>query len=312
MKILLGTHALRGYPPRIGGPPSAEVQRRLIRWAKREGFAGLEVGDWWLNIYKAKREEVGRLADDLRENGLELAGFNCLRKCVTHPAVAEQNKQDLRHAVELAGRVRANFVSVSLSLDPSVSGSTEDKIKGLQTSPGGGRSACDEEFAQAGAFLRDLAEAGSAIGVKVAIELHHCSIADTSQRVLRLLELARHPNLSVNPDLVNLYWAYALPEEPWYQALEWLADRVHCWHVKNVQRVFLPEVHRARFLPASLDAGDIDYRWALGRLLDAGFDGYISIEGAGPGDLLAYAAKGKNYLESLLREHISHGGIRIQ
>ncbi|HWU38947.1 MAG TPA: TIM barrel protein, partial [Candidatus Acidoferrum sp.] len=179
MNILLGTHALRGYPPRTGGPPSPEARRRLLHWAKRQGFAGLEVGDWWLDFYKADPSEVMRLAEELGDNGLELAGFNCLRKCVTHPAVAEQNKRDLRQAVELAGRVRAKFVNVSLSLAPSVSGCTEDALKGLQTSPGGGRSARDEEFSEAAAFLRELAETGFAHGVKIAIELHHCSIADS-------------------------------------------------------------------------------------------------------------------------------------
>ena len=310
MKILLGTHALRGYPPRTGGIPSAAVRRRLLQWSKREGFAGLEVGDWWFNFYQHP-EEMVRLATELGDHGLELAGFNCLRKCVTHPAVAEQNQRDLRQAIALAGRIHAKFVNVSLSLAPSVSGCTEDQIKGLQVSPGGGRSAGDAEFAAAAAFLRELAEAGCALGVRVAIELHHCSLVDTSQRVLRVLELANHPNLSVNPDLVNLYWAYAVPEEPWYEALDRLAGRVVCWHVKNVQRVYVPEAQRARYVPASLEAGDIDYRWALGRLLEAGFDGYLSIEGAGPGDLLTCAAKGKAYLDSLLRDAASDGGLRV-
>ena len=311
MKIALGTHALRGYPRRTRMVPDAEHRRALFRWAKQSGFDGLEIGDWWLNLCRVEIDEVVRVVEELREAGLELAGFNCLRKCVTHPAVTEANQRDLLRAVEVAKTVQAKIVSVSLSLAPSVSGTSEDRIKGLQFSPGGGKQAQEAEFAEAAAFLRRLANEAASGGVEVALELHHCSLADTSQRILHILELANHPNLSVNPDLANLYWAYDVPEEPWYEAVERVAGRVTLWHVKNVQRVHVPELQRSVFTHAALDEGDIDYRWALGRLVEAGFDGYISIEGAGPGDLLAFAARGKAYLDALLSDLAGGTGLRV-
>jgi sugar phosphate isomerase/epimerase len=270
------------------------------------------VGDWWYDFYTAGTEEVVRLGKEVREAGLTLVGFNCLRKCVTHPAVAETNRCDLRRAVEQASAVRAAVVNVSLSLAPSASGIPDDRIKGLSCSPGSGKLAPEEEFREAGAFLRELAEEGARGGVAIALELHHCSLADTSQRLLHILELAGHPNLSVNPDLANLYWAYDVPEERWYEAVGRLAGRVKLWHVKNVQRIHIPELQRARFTHAALDAGDIDYRWALERLVEAGFYGCISIEGAGPGDLLAFAARGKAYLDELLLERADSSGLRVQ
>ena len=311
VKIAFATHALRGYPQRKGGVPAEDRRRNLFRWMQRHGFDGMEVGDWWFDFYAAKNEEIVQLAAELGEFGLELVGLNCLRKCVTHPAVAEKNRDDLRRAVEVAAAVNARFVNVSLSLVPSVSGVTEDRIKGLQVSPGGGKGASEAEFADAAGFLRALAEEAAGAGIGVAIELHHCSLADTSQRILHILELANHPNLSVNPDLANLYWGYEVPEEPWHRAVEQLAGRVKIWHLKNVQRIHVPETQRAVFVHASLDEGDIDYRWALARLIEAGFDGYLSLEGAGPGDLLAFAARGKAYLDTLLGEHKSGLGLRV-
>jgi sugar phosphate isomerase/epimerase len=311
MKIALATHALRGYPPRKGGAPAAEPRRNLFRWATHHGFDGIEVGDWWFDFYTATSEEVLRLRGELQEFGLEFVGLNCLRKCVTRPAVAEQNRRDLRRAVEVAQVAQAKFVSVSLSLAPSASGVSEDRIKGLRVSPGGGKHAREEELNEAAAFLRELAEEAAGAGVEVALELHHCSLADTSQRLLRIMDLANHPNLSVNPDLGNVYWAYDVPEEPWYQAVERLAGRVNLWHVKNVQRIHVPEIERALFTHAPLDAGDIDYRWALGRMVEAGFDGYLSIEGAGPGDLLAFAARSKAYLDGLLTDLAAGIGLRV-
>lgn len=311
MKIVFGTHALGGYPRRKGGFPEEGPRRSLFRWLKHHGFDGTEVGDWWFDFYAAAPEAVTKLRAELGEFGLELAGFNCLRKCVTHPAVAEKNARDLWRAVELAALVKAQYVSVSLSLEPSVSGTTEDRIKGLRISPGGGRSAGEAEPAEAAALLRELARDAANGGVEVALELHHCSLADTSRRLLHILELANHPNLSANPDPGNMYAGYDVPEEPWYEAVERLAGRVRVWHMKNVKRVYFPEVQRAVFLHAALDEGDIDYRWALGRLVESGFDGHICLEGAGPGDLLAFAERSKAYLDALRREREAGIGLGV-
>lgn len=311
MKVALATHMLRGYPTG-NGIPSPAARRALFAWAKRRGFDGIEVGDWWFDFYRATDAEVIRLKQEMEDHGLELAGMNCLRKCVTHPAVAEQNRRDLRRAIEVATKVGPTTVSISLSLAPEASGTTDDRVRGLAVSPGGSAQASDAEFSDAAAFLREIAEIGAAADVHVAVELHHCSLADTSQTLLHLLDLSNHANLSANPDLGNVYWAYDVPAEPWHAAVERLAGRVRFWHVKNVQRVHVPEVGRAFFTHAALDLGDIDYRWALARFVAAGFDGYLAIEGAGPGDLLAFAARGKAYLNDLLDTLASGDGLAVQ
>ncbi|MGH2458825.1 MAG: hypothetical protein ACRDIY_08155 [Chloroflexota bacterium] len=45
MKVALATHSLCGYPVRLGQVPAPEKRRALFTWAKRHGFAGIEVGD---------------------------------------------------------------------------------------------------------------------------------------------------------------------------------------------------------------------------------------------------------------------------
>jgi len=311
MKVALATHALRGYPPRVGGTPTRKSRRNLFSWAQEKGFDGIEVGDWWFDFYTAEADDLVQLKQEMSEYGLEMAGFNCLRKCVTHPTVGKSNKRDLRRTIELAKVSRPSVVSISLSLAPEASGTPEDRVRGLQTSPGGGAEAKEEEFVEAAAFLRELAEEAAVADVQVALELHHCSLADTSHRLLHILELANHPNLGANPDLGNLYWAYEEPEEPWYETVDRLAGKVNLWHVKSVQRIHVPEVERSFFVHASLEEGDIDYRWALARFVAAGFDGYISVEGAGPGDLLSFAARGKAYLDGLLEELASGNGLEV-
>lgn len=218
----------------------------------KKGFDGIDVGDWWFDFYSAEFSEVEKLKIELLEHNLELAGFNCLRKCVTHPSVKEKNQKDLRRAIEVAKIVRPAVVSVSLSLDPnvdSINKPNKDELSmsptGLSVSPGSGIEAKDEAFHEAANFLAELAEDAESAGVGVAVELHHCSIADTSKSVSKILSIANHPNLSANPDLGNLYWAYNNPLEPWHEAVERLAGRINFWHVKNLHRVYVPEIKRS-------------------------------------------------------------------
>jgi len=316
MKIALGTHSMIGYPPVIKQIPSSKRRKCIFKWAQKKGFDGIDVGDWWFDFYTAEFSEVEKLKNELLEHDLELAGFNCLRKCVTHPSVKERNQDDLRRAIEVAKIVRPAVVSISLSLDPdadSINKQQNDELSmsptGLSVSPGSSIQAMDEEFHEAAEFLAELAEDAESADVGVALELHHCSIADTSQSVSKILSIANHPNLSANPDLGNLYWAYNCPLEPWHEAVERLAGRINFWHVKNLHRVYIPEIKRSFFIQAPLDEGDIDYRWALEKFVSKGFNGYISLEGAGPGDLFAFATRGKIYLDELISDINSDTGI---
>lgn len=312
MKIAFSNYSLRGYPPRDGGMPDERSCDNLLAWAQEKGFDGIEVGDWWFDFFNCDVRKLEGIVQKMRSRGLELAAFNCLRKCVTYPSVGEKNKKDLRRAIEVAGIVHPKIVNISLSLGPDASGTPPDRVRGLSRSPGGSAEASEADFVEAAHFLAELAEQASRDGVKIAIELHHCSIADTSSSMLKLLKLADHPNLSANPDLPNLYWAYDKPKENWFEAVERLAGKVQLWHAKNVKRIYIPEVNRAFFVHAALDEGDVDYRWAMSRFIEAGFDGWISIETAGAGDALDFIERGKRYLDRLIKDSSAGAGLWVQ
>ncbi|MBM4419365.1 MAG: sugar phosphate isomerase/epimerase [Chloroflexi bacterium] len=300
MKILLATHTLR---PVYGGPEAIttpETRRHVIAWSRRRGFDGIEVGAWWFDFATAPIGELRALRDQMHDAGLEMGGFNCLRSSVVHPAVREENRRALTRAVEAAAAVGVPFVSISFSMAPDLVQLPFDRIRGWIYSPGGSRGAPDSEFTETAALLKDLARQAAPHGVSIAIELHNCSLADTSASLLRLLGAAGEPNISANPDLGNLVWGYETPEERWQDAIVALAPHVRFWHVKNVQRVHLPEFRRAAFVASTLETGEIDYRWCLARLREAGFDGTISLEGAGGGDWLGVASRNKAYLDEML------------
>jgi sugar phosphate isomerase/epimerase len=312
VKIALGTHTLTGYPRKWGGIPPPEARRNLFAWLRRRGFDGVEVGSWWLDVCTVPPVEVARVRDEMADHDLEMAGFNLLRKNVVHPSIADENRRHIRHAVEVAKAAKVEFVSISFSLAASAVGLPDDRVRGTRDSPGASKDATEEDFGRTAEFLSEIAREAATANVEIAVELHHCSLADNSRSLLHLLELTGEPNVSANPDLGNVHWGYAVPEEPWHEAIERLAGRVKVWHVKNVKRTHIPEIDRSFFSQAALDDGDIDYRWALGRLMAAGFDGYVGIEGAGPGDILAVAARGKAYLDELVADVRSGVGLLVQ
>lgn len=314
MKIVLGTHTLTGYPRSLDGPPpTAEARRNLFGWLRRHGFDGIEIGSWWLDVCRVPVEDVASVRDELADYGLELAGFNLLRKNVAHPAVADENARGIRHAVTTAKRVGSRFVSISFSLAGATVGVPEDRVRGTRESPGSSRDASDADYERTAALLREVARDAAEADVAIAVELHHCSLADTSASLIRLLEVAGEPNLTANPDLGNPQWGYSVPEEQWHAAIARLAPRIgRVWHVKNIQRIYVPDIDRSFFVQAPLGEGEIDYRWAMANVLASGFDGYISIEGAGPGDVLTVAARGKTYLDDLIADVRAGVGLGVQ
>ena len=107
---------------------------------------------------------------------------------------------------------------------------------------------------------------------------------------------------SDQPDLGNLYWNYAVPEESNEACIAALARRAKYWHCKQLQRVYIPELQCSYFLKVPLPDGEIDYRFALSAMAEAGYTGYVAIEGCREGDQLYRDTKSVEYVRSILKE----------
>ena len=84
------------------------------------------------------------------------------------------------------------------------------------------------------------------------------------------MELIDSPNIFLNPDLGNIYWCYDIPEESTEDAIVALAPHSRYWHCKNLKRVYIPENEHSIFLRTALPDGDIDYRFAITAMKEAG------------------------------------------
>jgi sugar phosphate isomerase/epimerase len=301
MRYCFGNHTFTWHPHRRCAEPPPAAERRLqVAWIRRAGFEGVEMGDFWMDFYRLADAELRGIRREFEAGGLPIVALNCLRKAITPPACAERNRADLRRAVEVAQALGASIVSVSLATPHELIGQATDLNRGQRHSIGGSRAATEAEYVEAAAFLRDLADRAASAGVQLSVELHHNAITDTGATTARLVRAIDRPNVGGNPDLGNLYWAYETPEEPYQEAFLRVLDAgMNFWHVKNVQRVHVPEVGRAAYVQTPLPDGDLDYRWCVMTARARGYDGWISLEGAGPGDALAVAERGLAYLRRI-------------
>jgi sugar phosphate isomerase/epimerase len=243
-----------------------------------------------------------------RELGAELRGAGLESACIraggglSHPLAGPAARRRLECAIHYAGWIGASVVNTALVSPPTDPGGPGHQRQGEPVSQGASRTAAEADFERTASWLNQYGHLAADLGVDIAVEVHQGSIADNSAATLHLLELVGLDNVGANPDLGNIYWHYDTPEETPEAAIVALAPRARYWHCKNLRRVYVPELRRAFFLRVPLADGDIDYRFALSAMLDAGYRGYLAVEGAREGDQLTLDGRSLAYVRQLLAE----------
>ena len=300
MRIAYAYRRSNLYPYQGGGTslPEGEARTRFLRRVNEIGFDGLELSLDALGGLEATREQTTELRKELEDHGAPCAvvkgggGLHDYR-------VAPENRAKLEKAVEVAAWIGAETVNTG------VSGYTDPRLgpdRGGPVSHGSSAQATEEDFVRAAAGLREVGEMAGDNGLNITIEVHQHSIADNSSSALHILDLAASPYVHANPDLGNILWTYETPDETSEQAILALAPRSKYWHCKNLRRIHVPEVEHSYFVRVPLPDGDIDYRFAISAMADAGFDGYLAIEGATDGDQLYADRRSIAYVRSVLAE----------
>lgn len=277
-------------------PPRSE-RRRYLPVVKQMGFAAVEVP-----IDEGADEGAAReLARELQDHGLSIGAVRA-GGSLAHPLSASRAVQKLERAIRYASWSGASVVNSALVSPPTHPGGPGAGRQGEQVSQGASRTASEQDFVLTADRLRAAGHMAAELSVNIAIEVHQGSLADNSSATLHVLDLVGLPNVGANPDLGNIYWQYEQPEETAEAAIVALAPRALYWHCKNLRRLHVPELRRSFFQRVPLPDGDLDYRFAIAAMLDAGYDGYLAIEGAREGDALSQDARGAEYALRLLTE----------
>ncbi len=64
----------------------------------------------------------------------------------------------------------------------------------------------------------------------------------------------------------------------------------------------MPEFDISFFLMFTLPDGDIDYRFAINAMIDAGYEVYFALEGANTGDHISKDARSVQYVRKIVAE----------
>ncbi|HEV2122770.1 MAG TPA: sugar phosphate isomerase/epimerase family protein [Chloroflexota bacterium] len=276
--------------------PPKEVRREYLRKVRALGFEAVEVG---ISSAAGGESDVKELRRELEGEGRAAAGIRGGGGFAS-PRTAANSRRRVEDAIQRASWIGANVINMTVGV-PSSSPHTYRGV-GHRVSHGGSRTASGYDFEITAKHLRETGRKAADLGVEISIEMHQNSIADNAWSCLHLLEMVDLPNVGVNPDLGNLYWTYEEPEEHIEQCIVALAPKAKYWHCKQLMRVHVPELERAYFIKVPLPDGDIDYRFALAAMVDAGYQGYMAIEGCREGDQLYRDGKSAAYAREVLKE----------
>src|SRR5262245_54689307 len=233
-----------------------DERRRVFRWGREAGFAGIEISPHWLDFVGLNDAELREVRQDAAAEGLVVSGVNVNRCIVVRSGRSDAHFNLLRRAIEAADCLGAPVVTISQSLP--LAGASRPPVRGTDFS--------ELERTEAADRISHLAHFASQRGVFLSLELHDDGLLDTAGKCLDMLRRVNAANLGVNPDLGNLIRSEH--DADWKTSLERLAPRANNWHVKN---------YRAGESAPVWD-GQIDYREAFRIMREAGYNGWVSIE----------------------------------
>jgi sugar phosphate isomerase/epimerase len=283
----------------FGEMPAREYRPSYLKKVKAMGFDGLEVPA--ASTRGVTEEGARELRQELEDAGLPAVTVRAGGP-VAHPREGAAVMKRTSEAIRFASWIGASVVNSTIVTPATHPGGPGEAHQGEPVSQGSSRLANEGDFVATADRLRELGKQAGDLGIDISVEVHQGSIADNSWSTLHLLDLIDLKNVGANPDLGNIFWQYETPEETCEAAIVALAPRSKYWHCKNLKKVHIPELHKAIFLRVPLPDGDIDYRFAISAMVDAGYQGYLAIEGARDGDQLSQDARGAEYARSILAD----------
>jgi len=307
MKIAYAFRRTTVYPYTVGsygpagwGLPDEPGLTTFLKKINEIGFDGIELGFEAFGGYGAAESSVKELQKRLEDSGAPCVAIRA-GGVLSTPVVGEQNRDRLFKSIEIAGWLGIEIVNSALS-GPSRNKTLGDNTPGKPVQQGSSQLASYQDFERTASILHEAGERAGSAGLEVTVEVHQHSIADTSTSTLKLLEMANSDHVFANPDLGNILWHYDEPEESSEDAIVALAPHSKYWHCKSLQRVHVPELDRAYFIRVPIPDGDIDYRFAINAMIDAGYEGYFALEGTNTGDHISKDARSVQYVRKIVAE----------
>ena len=280
--------------------PAGNALNSFLEKVSGMGFDGIELGlDYFSDDINEAKDEASELQKLLEGFGLPciaLRGGGGLAL----PKNADRNLSRLETMIEIGSVLKVSVINTTATIQSRKIGVVSER--GGKNPHGSSRDASHEDFERLAASITTIGEDASKVGIILTLEVHQNSIIDNSWSALHFLNMVESKNVFLNPDLGNVLWNYDIPEENIEDCIVALAPYSKYWHCKNLQRIHVPELGHSYFVRCPLPDGDIDYRYAIGAMIDADFNGYVAIEGATDGDFITKDLKSLIYMKEIFND----------
>ncbi len=280
-------------------PPSHDAPAQ--RWAAQlaevayEGFADVDITDSWVRPGDMTPARLADLRGAFDAAGVRPLTLSAIRRSVIDPVHGDENLAYSHRTLDAAAALGVTIVSVGLHrpLLPAQQG-----ILWFWLQPGPVDATDDETWGRAVSRLRELGEHAASLGLRLSLEMYEDTLLGTPESAVRLVHDIGLDSVGLNPDLGNLFRLHR-PVEPFAQWVETCLPVTNFWHIKSYFRDEDPATGGVVGIPAPMEIGTVNYREAIRRAVEIGFDGPFCVEHYG-GDGLSVAAMNARYIRRML------------
>lgn len=298
--------AMLPFPPRDshGCPAQAAPAARWLaafREVRRAGFTEVDLTDCWLRPGDLAPDRLAALGSCLAEAGLRAEAISAIRCSVIDPGEWRPSLAYSHRTIDAAASLGVGLVSFGLHRPLS----SEQAARTWFWTAAGPRDdpADSEAWLAAVRRFQELADHAAMVGVALSLEMYEDTFLGTADSAVRLLSDINRDNVGLNPDIGNLIRCPQQGNESWQYLIEKTLPVANYWHVKNYHVIEQPQSATVLAIPAPMEGGLIDYRWAVRLALRAGFTGPFCVEQYG-GDRLGLAARNRDYLRRILSDSL--------
>lgn len=267
--------------------------QEALRLTRELGMDGMEIAAREPHLSPTtsshRIKEVRKVADDL---GLELpalagymGGFS-----TASDKDSEQAFADFQRMLEAAGVLGSSMIRVA---------------------PGGPNAflAKDYHYAKAAYWIDRCAAEAKKQGVKIVLEIHNVSIAETVESSHRLLNMIEHDNVGMIHDAGNMY---ITDTDYGRDSVIQLGNRMFHVHIKDELRVDavgapgtftnLTKHGEEKFIQSRLGEGAADHQPLINALVETGYEGWLTLECHAPFPAFERLQHDFNFVKSMLEK----------
>lgn len=186
--------------------------QQLIRFAKAEGFSGIEL--WGVHaaaLFRNDPEEIPRIVNEMQARNINvsmISDYVQLNAPQDQWTNAERKWQTL---ITLALLFRTDKIRIFAGNQASAAAIMEERMLCINR-------------------LRQLAEYSSRFGVYLVIETHPDTYSDTLESTIRLLNDVDHDHVRINLDFLHMWEVGCEPLDAYRALKPWIVN----YHMKNV------------------------------------------------------------------------------